>query len=104
GLQLDAVQVQCRWIARPLFPEREPRQGARSQLASRAKGAIQSDDAPVRAEVGSADRQMESAAGREDANNGGDLGAMKVDGHAGASAPASDRANTIILKSIGATI
>ena len=77
GQQLDAVQVQRRRFARSLFPEREPRQGQGGQLASRAEGSIQSDDAPVRSEVGSADRQMESAAGREDADNGGDFGPMK---------------------------
>ena len=37
GLQLDAVQVQCGWFARPLFPERKPRQGDGSQLASGAE-------------------------------------------------------------------
>ena len=40
---------------------------------------------------------MESAAGREVADNGGDIGAMKVDGNAGASAPASDRAPREII-------
>ena len=80
GEQLDAVQVQRGRFARPLFPEREPRQGQGSQLASRAEGAVQSDDAPLRAEIGSADRQMEPAAGREVANNGGHFGPIKVDG------------------------
>ncbi len=80
GLQLDAVQIQCGRFARPLFPECEPRQGARSQLASCTEDAVQSDDAPVRAEVGSADRKMESAASREVANNGGHFGTIKIDG------------------------
>ena len=39
GQQLDAVQVQCRRLARSLFPERKPRQGQGSQLASRAEGS-----------------------------------------------------------------
>jgi hypothetical protein len=75
--QLDAVQVQRGWIARSLFPECEPWQG--SELASGAEGSFQSDDAAVHAEVGSADRQVESAAGRESADDGGHFGPMKVD-------------------------
>ena len=34
GQQLDAVQVQCRRLARSLFPERKPRQGQGGQLAA----------------------------------------------------------------------
>ena len=48
GQQLDAVQVQRRRLARPLFPEREPGQGQGSQLAAGAEGRLQSDDAPLR--------------------------------------------------------
>ncbi len=44
-------KIQHRRFARPLFPEREPRQGPRSQLASRAEGCIQSVHAPLRTEV-----------------------------------------------------
>ena len=78
GQQLDAVQVQRRRLARPLFPERKPRQGQGSQLASRAEGSLQSDDAPLRSEIRGAHRQMESAAGREVANNGGHFGPIRV--------------------------
>ena len=39
GQQLDAVQVQRRRIARPLFPEREPGQRQGGQLASRTERA-----------------------------------------------------------------
>ena len=59
------------------FQNAKPRQGHGSQLASGAEGSLQSDDAPLRSEVGGADRKMESSAGREVANNGGDFGPMK---------------------------
>ena len=65
GQQLDAVQDQCGWLARSLFPEREPGQGQGSQLAARAEGGLQPDHASLRPEVRSAHRQMESAAGHE---------------------------------------
>src|SRR5262249_14021577 len=63
GQQLDAVQVQCGWIARPLLPERESRQGQGSQLASGPEGRVQPADASLRAAFGGADRQVEPAAG-----------------------------------------
>ena len=94
--QLDAVQVQPGWFARSLFPEREPWKGPGSQLASGAKGTLQSDHAPVCSEVRGAYRQMESAARREVAGNGRSVGSVER-----ADAPALRRrrvggANTII--------
>jgi hypothetical protein len=68
--QLDALQIQSGRLARSLFPEREPRQGQRSQLASGPKGSLQSDHAPLQSKVGGADRKVESAADREGAGNG----------------------------------
>ena len=65
GQQLDAVQDQRGWVARPLLPEREPRQGQGSQLAARAEGSIQPDHASLRPESRGAHRQMESAADKE---------------------------------------
>ena len=40
--QLDAVRLQCRRLARSLFPEREPRRRQGSELAARAQGSVQS--------------------------------------------------------------
>ena len=79
GQQLDAVQVQCGRLARPLLPERKPGQGQGSQLASRAEGAIQSDHAPLRPEVRGAHRQMESAAGRKNSRSVEPDGAVRLD-------------------------
>ena len=62
--QLDAVQVQSGRLPRPLLPERKPGRGQGSQLAAGAKGALQPDHAPLRAQERRVDRQMESAAGR----------------------------------------
>ena len=78
GQQLDAVQVQRRRFARPLFPERKPGQGQGSQLAARAEGAVQSDDAALRPEVRGADRQMEPAAGQARAKRLGRPGRRAV--------------------------
>ena len=40
GQHLDALQIQCRRVAGPLFPEREPRQGQGSQLAAVPEGGF----------------------------------------------------------------
>ena len=75
--QLDAVQDEWRRFARPLFPEREPRQRQGGQLAAGAEGSVQRVDATLCSEVGRTDRQMESAARGEDGRAVGHGGAMR---------------------------
>ena len=65
GVELDAVQIQSRRLARSLFPEREPWRRQGSELAAGAEGPVQAHHAPLRAEERGAHRQMESAAGDE---------------------------------------
>jgi arylsulfatase A-like enzyme len=55
--QLDAFPDQRRWVTRPVFPEREPREGQGSQLAARTRKSIQPYNAPLQPEVGCAHRQ-----------------------------------------------
>jgi hypothetical protein len=62
---LDAVQDQRRWLSRDLFPEREPGERQEGQLASRAKGSVQPDNASLWPKVRGAHRQMESARDHE---------------------------------------
>ena len=59
------------------FQNESPGDGQRGQLASRAEGAVQPDDAPLRPEVRRAHRQVEPAADREDASNFGSVGSVK---------------------------
>src|SRR5262249_1855359 len=66
--KLDAVEVQCRRIARPLLPERKSRRGPGSQLASGAQRPVQFDDAHLCPEVGGAHREVEPAASDARAN------------------------------------
>ena len=61
GQQLDAVQIQRRRLARPLFPERLARRRQGMELAAGAEGAVQPDHAALRTEVGRAYRQVEPA-------------------------------------------
>ena len=50
-------------FAHPLFPKRQSGRGQGRQLAAHTEGTLQSDHAPLCAEVRGAHRQMESAAG-----------------------------------------
>ena len=50
-------KIQCGRLARPLFPERQPRRGQGGQLAAGAEGPVQPDDAALRAEERGAGRQ-----------------------------------------------
>ena len=70
-VELDAVHIQPRRLARSLFPERQPRSGQGSELAAGTQGSVQSDHAALCAEVGGADRQMEPAARGEIGRTGG---------------------------------
>ena len=69
------------------FQNESPGKDKEANWLPAPKGAVQSDHAPLQPEVRGADRQMESAAGREDANNGGHIGAMRVDGKPAHRAP-----------------
>ena len=62
------------------FQNESPGKDKEANWLPAPKGAIQSDHAPVRSEIGSADRKMESAADRKDASNFGSVGSVKVDG------------------------
>ena len=66
-VELDAIQIQSRRLARSLFPEREPWRGQGSELAAGAEGPVQPHHASLRAEERRAHRQMEPAAGGEGA-------------------------------------
>ena len=56
-------KTQRRRLARSVFSEQKPGRGQGSQLAPSADGPVQSDHAHLRAEIGGADRQVESSTG-----------------------------------------
>ena len=60
------------------FQNESPGKDMEANWLPAPKATIQSDDAPVRSEIRGADRQMESAAGREVADNGGPIGSIKL--------------------------
>src|SRR5216683_1857244 len=77
GQQLDAVQVQCRWVAGSLFSERKPRKRQGSQLASSAQGGLQPDDAALQSQSRGTDREMDAATDRQSVRWNGRNGSVK---------------------------
>ena len=78
GEQLDAFQIQCRRLPRPLLPEWKPWQGQGNELATCAEGALQSHHASLQSEIRGADRQMESATHCQNAGTTGSDGAVNI--------------------------
>ncbi|MGY4262996.1 hypothetical protein ACVJF2_001566 [Bradyrhizobium sp. USDA 4519] len=75
-VQLDAVQIQPGRLARSLLPERKSGRGQTSQLAPGAEGRFQPDHAPLRSEIGGADRKVESSADRAIGDSGGSVSSV----------------------------
>src|SRR5262249_24008981 len=87
--QLDALRLQRRRFAGPLFSEREPGQGQGGQLASVPERPVQPHNASLRAEVRGPHWPMESAGSHARADDPG-FGDPMSGMNAGTTAPAAE--------------